>query len=258
MADISQIKLPNNVTYDIKDAGARELIGQLDNRKSFLGVTTSNISDGSTTNPIVINGENVTAVAGNTCTKGSKEFIWNGTAWQEFGDLSSLGALAYKDSASGTFTPAGSVSRPTFEGSSLTSTGSFTPTGSVSISTSTEGTTNYTPAGSVSVTPSVSLTTTSVTPISSVGTLPSCTLPSLSMSVSDEVLTLGWSAGSFSAGTLPSTGTAVTVATGPHIIQRVFKSTFYIYKNFSLHTFSSSVFLIFLINFNFILERIIY
>ena len=29
------------------------------------------------------------------------------------GDLSLLGALAYKDSASGTFTPSGSVSAPT-------------------------------------------------------------------------------------------------------------------------------------------------
>lgn len=36
------------------------------------------------------------------------------------------------------------------------------------------------------------------------GTLPSCTLPVLTTGVSNEVLTIGWSAGSFSAGTLPS------------------------------------------------------
>lgn len=60
----------------------------------------------------------------------------------------------------------------------------------------------------------VELNTTSVTPIDSVGTLPSCTLPTLSATVSNENLTLTWGAGSFSAGTLPTKGNAVTVATG--------------------------------------------
>lgn len=58
-----------------------------------------------------------------------------------------------------TYTPGGTVSQPTFTGSSLTSTGNFTPAGSVSVSTNnttnktatvsaaSSGTTTYTPAG---------------------------------------------------------------------------------------------------------------
>ena len=69
----------------------------------YLGVTTTALTDGATTNPITINGEQVTAKKGNIANYGSKEFIFNGTAWQEFGDLSALGALAYKDSATGSF-----------------------------------------------------------------------------------------------------------------------------------------------------------
>ena len=55
----------------------------------YIGETTSDISDGSTTNPIIINGQSVTAVAGNVVTKGAKEFIWKGSAWEELGDESS-------------------------------------------------------------------------------------------------------------------------------------------------------------------------
>ena len=56
----------------------------------------------------------ITAVTGNIVTVGSTapaaEFIYNGTTWQEFGDLSALGDLAYVDTAEGSYTPAGSVS----------------------------------------------------------------------------------------------------------------------------------------------------
>ena len=99
--------------YDIVDAGARELIEELEAYTDYLGVTTTEITDGATTNPITIGGESVTAKKGNIVNYGSKEFIFNGTAWQEFGDLSALGALAYKDSASGSYTPAGTMTDPT-------------------------------------------------------------------------------------------------------------------------------------------------
>ena len=105
MADISQITLPSGTTYDIKDATARSA-------KQWIGITTTELTDGATTNPIVISGNSVTAVAGNITSYDETEFIFNGTKWQEFGNLSDLGALAYKDSASGNFTPAGTVSKP--------------------------------------------------------------------------------------------------------------------------------------------------
>lgn len=109
MADISKMTLPDGSEYNFKDAQARADISALENKKVWLGITTTALTDGDTTNPIVINGENVTAVAGDWCAYGDKEFVFNGSAWQELGDLSDLGDLAHKDSASGTYTPAGTI-----------------------------------------------------------------------------------------------------------------------------------------------------
>lgn len=53
----------------------------------WLGVTTTEISDGDTTNPITINGKSVTAEAGDVVTYADAEFAFNGTAWQEFGGV---------------------------------------------------------------------------------------------------------------------------------------------------------------------------
>ena len=170
MAEISKITLPSGTTYDIKDATAREQIAALSNYTAYLGVTTTELSDGYTTNPIMIGGSSVTASTGAIVTYESKELIWNGSAWQEFGDLSGLGHLAHEDSVTASYTPQGSINatfvgdaniaadvsasiRPsgsmatgwtpnytpggtisgtTFTGSSMTSTGTFTPEGSVS------------------------------------------------------------------------------------------------------------------------------
>jgi hypothetical protein len=124
MSDISKIMLPSGNTYDIKDAYARDLIAELGNFNEWLGVTTTAISDGSTTNPVTINGTAVTATNGDIVTYQSKEFIWsqpagaqNGT-WQEFGDLSGIGAMAYVDKGTVTITPHGSnaASAVTFSG----------------------------------------------------------------------------------------------------------------------------------------------
>lgn len=206
MADISKITLPSGTTYDIKDATARSNIAALSGALTFLGTTTTALTDGATTSPITIGDSSVTPKAGNVVIYGNSEFVWSAaeSKWREFGSTGSLKALAFKDSASGSYTPAGSVSQPTFTGTKATIPLSFTPAGTVTISKGT-GTANYTPAGTVSA-PTVTVTpnTTSVKPFGSAGTLPSFTA-----SVSGETLSLG-----FSAGTLPSAGTAVTVATG--------------------------------------------
>jgi hypothetical protein len=197
MADISKITLPSGTTYDIKDAWSRQQIEALGNYTVFLGVTTTALTDGATTNPVTIAGESVTAKTGDIVTYGSQEFIFNGTKWQAFGDLSALGELAFVDSASGSFTPAGTVSKPTFTGSSssvtitaadntngnyqpkgtvskptftgaaMTSTGTYTPSGSVSltntnqtatVSKAASGTATYTPEGTVAA-PTISVAT---------------------------------------------------------------------------------------------------
>lgn len=98
-----------NVTYDIKDAYARQQIATLVQPLHWLGVTTTVLTDGDTTNPITINNESVTAGVGDIASYNGTEFAWNGSAWQMFGP-GNLGTLAYKNSASGNYTPAGTIS----------------------------------------------------------------------------------------------------------------------------------------------------
>lgn len=206
MADISKITLPSGSTYDIKDQGARDLISALGSPTTYLGVTTTAITDGASTSPITIGDKSITPKSGDIVAYVNSEFIWSDTEgkWREFGDMGSLGDLAFKDNASTTYKPAGAVSQPTFTGTKKTILANYTPTGTVAISKGT-GTANYTPQGTVSApTVSVSVNTASVKPFGSAGTLPSFTA-----TVADETLTLG-----FSAGTLPSAGTAISVATG--------------------------------------------
>lgn len=119
---ISKVKLPNNDTvYEIKDVYARSAIEQLADFTRYLGVTTTSITDGSTTSTIKIgtSPNEVTWTAGTaydednhkfgpgcivTLNSGedlytAADFVWNGTQWQKFGNPSKLGKLAYKDSA---------------------------------------------------------------------------------------------------------------------------------------------------------------
>lgn len=254
--DISKITLPTGSTYNVKDQTARDLIAALEKKGKYLGKTTTDISDNSTNNPItvVIDGTptQVTAIEGDWAIYdkydgqtmvGTIESIWNGTTWQEFGDLSDMGSLAYKDSASGSTTVAVPktyttiTTTATTESKTVTSTG--TTTGSVSVtkgivdiktkatgteankytpsgsnaSSSVSGSCTVTANGSVS-TPTISLktagSTTTVNSITDVGTLPSATMPTYS--VSNETLTI--TAGSFNAGTLPTKGSDTTVKTG--------------------------------------------
>ena len=141
-----------SVTYDIKDAYAREKIAEIGTPLYWMGVTTTALSDGSPTNPIVIpdkyevvtdtTGKNpktegwyvydsaqeayvltddetpqagttyyttkILAETGGMAQYDGVEFVWNGSAWQEMGH-GNFGALAFKSSASGNFTPQGTV-----------------------------------------------------------------------------------------------------------------------------------------------------
>ena len=171
---ISQVTLPNGTTYDIKDGWSRDQIAAIykliEGGVNFIGVVADapahQISDGDTTNPITVKDgastKSVTATSGDIVIQGTKEFIFDGTAWREFGDITGLGDLAFADTASGPFTPAGTVSKPTFTGSQSTVTitaadntsGNYQPKGTVSKPTFTgtkvkiSGT--VTPTGSVS------------------------------------------------------------------------------------------------------------
>ena len=126
MAEISKITLPSGTTYDIKDTQARNDIAAIEaaiaGGVTFMGETSTPLTDGATISQIVINDKTVTAVKGYLVVYNSKEFVYDGTKWIELGDLSLIGDLGWKDSASATYTPAGQVSQPTFTGSSSTVT----------------------------------------------------------------------------------------------------------------------------------------
>lgn len=106
--------------YDLKDAKAWSDIADIKSSITaamhWLGYTTTALTDGATTNPIIIDEESVTAKAGDVVavagsgsgSAADKEFVFNGTKWQEYGSTGSLKALAFKDSATGSVTAAGS------------------------------------------------------------------------------------------------------------------------------------------------------
>ena len=228
MAEISKITLPSGTTYDIKDATARQSIA---GGISFLGVSSSEITDGGTQKPTIDNTQ-VTPINGNLVIYGDAEFVYvgeygGGGSWSEFGDLSDLGSLAYKNSASGTVavpntytttvtpstttkyvassaTGGGTATKGTVTVSPASSgTATYTPAGTISTGT---GTANYTPAGSVTA-PTISVgtagSTTSIKAVDSgktvvenvsvtapTGTLPTGETELVYYSVSGETLTL--------------------------------------------------------------------
>ena len=208
---IESFETPAGTEYFFKDADLTARVGSIESSITgamhYKGITTTVLTDGSTTATISIDGDNVTFTssdAGSVVIYDEKEYVWNGSKWQEFGSTGSLKALAFKDSATGSYTPSGSVSQPTFSGTEGNISVTGTPAGSISATNNASG--NYQPAGSVGA-PTISVSTagstTSVTPIASVGTL-----PSLSATVTGTKLTL-----SFDAGSLPTKGTAVDVKT---------------------------------------------
>lgn len=246
MADISSITLPSGNSYNLKDATARAAIAALEGGSYFLGVTTTALTDGATTNPITVDGDSVTAVNGNMVIYGNKEYVFyvkgNTKKWIEFGDLTTLGALAYKSSvnlskgsgvnvltsvsataAASSVSFAAHTTEKVLSGNSqfslhssiVRSTMATVPLrASVSNPTiSASGTAAaITGFGSHSKTAFVTgvrastskLETTTVPNVTSVGTASSWTF-----TVSDEVLTIGGG-----NGTAPTLGTAKTVATG--------------------------------------------
>ena len=243
---IDTITLPTGNSYEVCDSYSRALISALNNWDYIVSTDAASTpygiqwdDDGTTITGTLVASANTTYkiylvpstdASGND---GFSEYITitqdGGSTyqWEKFGSIvtpdlsnyvskSEAGDLAYKDSASGSFTPSGTVSQPTFTGESTTSTGKFTPSGSVSLTNSNQsatvapaesGTATYTPAGSVSA-PTISVAsagaTTTVNSITAVGTL-----PELTTTVSNGTLTIGWS-----AGTLPTKGSNTTVKTG--------------------------------------------
>lgn len=266
LAEISKITLPSGTSYQLKDSVAREAIASINSFEYVIAKDAATTPEGVTWTK---DGTSVTGTLVASATTAGNIYLvpsQNGAhdvfdeyltvtedkvtyVWEMFGNtdahLEDLGALAYKDSASGSYTPAGTVSQPNFTGDSLTSTGNVTATGTVSKPTFTgtegdvsvsgtpagtigvgAGTANYTPGGTVS-TPTITVTPTSATKYVAssatsggavtAGQAASCTLPTLATSVVEENLTLNWTDGSFTANTptvvtLPTFETATVVS----------------------------------------------
>ena len=180
MADISQIKLPSGDVYNIKDAVARAAIEAITGGDAvvLIGVSSTAITDGGSQTP-TISGWSGPLASGNLVFYGAQEYIYGkDSKWHALGDLSTLGALAQKSSATGSasYQPAGTVGQPTFTGTTATvtvsksyqpagtiSTPSFTGSASdVDITVTADANGNYQPAGTIS-TPGFTGTTATIT-----------------------------------------------------------------------------------------------
>lgn len=81
---------------------------------SFAGTTLTALTDGATTNPIKIKqsstdttGTDYNAISGNVVLYNNKEFIWNGSAWEELGDESSHALKSITINGDGTYITGG-------------------------------------------------------------------------------------------------------------------------------------------------------
>ena len=83
-------------TQNAIDKAKAEAIAHADNlvisAMNYRGVTSTTLTDGATTKPITINSQSVNPTNGDIVLSGTgadkKEFIWNGTSWNELGDSS--------------------------------------------------------------------------------------------------------------------------------------------------------------------------
>lgn len=123
---LSKIVKGGNTLW-LKDAEAQQAIQDIQTAISggmhYIGETSTELSNGATTSTLVPVSEGALSkttgfVGGDIVIYDQLEFIWNGSQWREFGSTGSLKALAFKDSASGDFTPQGTnaASDVTFEG----------------------------------------------------------------------------------------------------------------------------------------------
>lgn len=105
VGDVSIIRDTSGNDWQIKDAVARAQAG---GAIVIRGTTTTALTDEATTNPITIDGDSYTAVANDAVFYQKKEFVFDGTHWHEFGDMSGLKAFAFADTGSVTIKPKGS------------------------------------------------------------------------------------------------------------------------------------------------------
>lgn len=75
----------------------------------FQGITTTPLTDGSTTQTITIDGESYTAQRGDEVIYGGKEFLWTGSKWQQLGDEESWALKTVSITGTGYLTGGGTL-----------------------------------------------------------------------------------------------------------------------------------------------------
>lgn len=78
------------ITLALAKKYTKSTVAALEQVVRYVGVTTTAISDGSTTNPITINGQSYTAVAGDTVFYNGTSYAWDGSAWQEVMNIAEI------------------------------------------------------------------------------------------------------------------------------------------------------------------------
>ena len=222
-------------TYYIRDAAARseieKLINQITGGVTYVGICTNALEDGDTTSPVTITGQvdpyapvagDIVIVRKTTYDPESiqdKEFIWNGTQWDQFGDINfdDLGQFAFANTgtatlpsmtasvnitnlqSSGSYTPEADSITTTGRAITTGETADYTPTGTIAFTTDTKtvsstatATSNVSLAAPV-VTPSnINIsevdTNTSVTAINSLGETSQTVAASVSYDATNETL----------------------------------------------------------------------
>lgn len=76
----------SNTTVELVDTWPTLAELGLDSALRYHGITTTALSDGATTNPIIIDGKSHTAEVGCVVFSDHKEFVWNGSKWELLGD----------------------------------------------------------------------------------------------------------------------------------------------------------------------------
>ena len=224
--DLSRIKIPLDengieLTIDIKDAYARQELAYISQHiggsMSYLGETITPISNGSSINPIDINGEDVTVTSGTCVSYRGDIFLYNGRTWREFGSVGALKALAYKDEVEAEYTPEGTITKQYFSGKEARITANLVPRGRVDVSLEEvdEDEANFVPQGNVSA-PNITIVpeTAQIMSVTNFGRLPSCEFPQLYMQLDGEGLSFRWAEGTFDKGSAAGGAEEITVMTG--------------------------------------------
>ena len=89
----------------------------------FLGTSTTAISDGATTNPITVNNESVTVRTGDVVLYGGYEYVWVGSAWEQFGQEGSFSVQGHKHSVTVKGTTGNNSANTTVASGSVSSSG---------------------------------------------------------------------------------------------------------------------------------------